>query len=75
MVRELNQLVQPVCLPQNSSNSLPALFPPDPDANDVFFPLTTKCPNIAALMAGRSRRGNNNDGYCDAGPKAMLELR
>jgi len=28
-----------------------------------------------ALMAGRSRRGNGNDGYCDAGPQAMLELR
>jgi len=26
-------------------------------------------------MAGRSRRGNGNDGYCDAGPQAMLELR
>jgi len=28
-----------------------------------------------ALMAGRSRHGNGNDGYCDAGPQAMLELR
>jgi len=28
-----------------------------------------------ALMAGRSRRGNGNDGYYDAGPQAMLELR
>jgi len=27
-----------------------------------------------ALMAGRSRRGNSNDGYCDAGPQAMLKL-
>jgi len=25
-----------------------------------------------ALMAGRSRRGNGNDGYCDVGPQAML---
>jgi len=24
-----------------------------------------------ALLAGRSRRGNGNDGYCDAGPQAM----
>jgi len=28
-----------------------------------------------ALMAGRSRRGNVNDGYYDAGAQAMLELR
>jgi len=28
-----------------------------------------------ALMAGRSRRGNGNDGYRDAGPQAMLGLR
>ncbi|XP_070851821.1 uncharacterized protein [Drosophila suzukii] len=26
------------------------------------------------MMAGRSRRGNGNDGYCDARPQAMLEL-
>jgi len=25
-----------------------------------------------ALLARRSRRGNGNDGYCDAGPQAML---
>jgi len=25
-----------------------------------------------AMMAGRSRCGNGNDGYCDAGPQAML---
>jgi len=24
-----------------------------------------------AFLAGRSRRGNGNDGYCDAGPQAM----
>jgi len=24
-----------------------------------------------ALLAGRSRRGNGNEGYCDAGPQAM----
>jgi len=24
------------------------------------------------LLAGRSRRGNGNDGYCIAGPQAML---
>jgi len=24
-----------------------------------------------ALLAGRSRRGNGNDGYCDAGPQSM----
>jgi len=24
-----------------------------------------------ALLAGRSRRGNGNDGYCDAGPQTM----
>jgi len=24
-----------------------------------------------ALLAGRSRRGNGNDGHCDAGPQAM----
>jgi len=24
-----------------------------------------------ALLAGRSRRGSGNDGYCDAGPQAM----
>jgi len=28
-----------------------------------------------ALMGGRSRRGNGNDGYCDAGQQAMLKLR
>jgi len=27
------------------------------------------------MMAGRSRRGNGIDGYCDAGPQAKLELR
>jgi len=26
-------------------------------------------------LAGRSRRGNGNDGYCDARPQAMRELR
>jgi len=28
-----------------------------------------------ALLAGRLRRGNGNDGYCYAWPQAMLELR
>jgi len=28
--------------------------------------------NVDALLAGRSRRGNGNDSYCDAGPQAML---
>jgi len=28
-----------------------------------------------AMMAGRSRRGNGNDGYCDAGPQAMPDHR
>jgi len=25
-----------------------------------------------ALLTGRSRRGNGNDSYCDAGPQAIL---